>query len=136
MGFPGETEEQFNELLDFVKWARFDAAGCFTFFAEQGTDAAEMPDQVPDEIKQHRLETLMLTQQKIAFEKNEQKIGAQYHCLVDSIDENHVGQARYYGQAQQVDSVCLVGDCTANPGEFIEARVAETSEYDLVVEQI
>ncbi|MCK5175987.1 MAG: 30S ribosomal protein S12 methylthiotransferase RimO, partial [Planctomycetes bacterium] len=66
VGFPGETDGQFEELLDFVRWAKFDALGCFTFYPETGTSAADMPGQVPDEVKQHRSETLMLAQQEIA----------------------------------------------------------------------
>ena len=75
VGFPGETDEQFEELLEFVKWAKFDALGCFTFYAEEGTAAAAMPDQVPEKIKQQRADRLMQAQQKIAFAANRKRIG-------------------------------------------------------------
>ena len=136
VGFPGETERQFNELLEFVKWAEFDALGCFKFYPESGTGAAEMPSQVLDRIKQQRLEELMLTQQKIAFAKNKNRIGSTLTCLVDSVDAGGTGQGRFYGQAPDIDSVCLIKNCSAKPGEFINAKVVGTKDYDLIVEQI
>lgn len=135
VGFPGETDRRFTELADFVKWARFDALGCFEFYPESGTPAAEMSAQVPGEVKQQRLEELMLTQQKIAFEKNESRIGGKVICLVDSTDEDSC-RGRYYGQAPDIDSVCIVESCSAEPGQFIDAAVTGTRDYDLVVEQI
>ncbi len=83
VGFPGETQGEFEELVEFVKWARFDALGAFTYFPEAGTPAAEFPDQVPDEVKQARLEALMLAQQEIAFARNKERIGSRLTCLVD-----------------------------------------------------
>jgi len=135
VGFPGETDRQFAELADFVKWARFDALGCFEFYPEPGTPAAEMSEQVPDEVKQQRLEELMLTQQKIAFEKNESRVGGKVTCLVDSIDEDSC-RGRHYGQAPDIDSVCIIESSSAEPGQFIDAAVTGTRDYDLVVEQV
>lgn len=135
-GFPGETDEQFNELLEFVKWAQFDALGCFTFYPEIGTPAADMPNQVPDEIKQARADALMSAQQEIAFAKNQQRVGSTLKCLVDDLDEQGNAAGRYYGQAPHVDSICLVQGCKAGPGEFIRAKVTAAQDYDLVVEQI
>lgn len=135
-GFPGETDRQFAELLEFVKWADFDALGCFKFYPESGTDAARMTAQVPDEVKQQRFEELMLTQQKIAFAKNEKRIGGKLTCLVDSADGKGNGRGRYYGQAPDIDSICLIRNCTAVPGAFIETIVAGTKEYDLVVDPV
>ncbi|MHC4489253.1 MAG: 30S ribosomal protein S12 methylthiotransferase RimO [Planctomycetota bacterium] len=94
IGFPGETDRQFDELLDFVKWAEFDALGCFKFYPESGTGAAEMPAQVPEKIQQQRLEELMLTQQKIAFAKNKNRIGSKLTCLVDSVDSEGLAPGR------------------------------------------
>jgi len=85
VGFPGESDRHFAELLDFIKWAQFDALGCFKFYAETGTVAAQMPGQVPEKVKQQRLEELMITQQKIAFAKNKNRIGSKITCLVDSV---------------------------------------------------
>jgi len=136
VGFPGETDRQFNELVDFVRWAEFDALGCFKFYPEAGTDAAKMPAQVPDKIKQQRLEELMLTQQEIAFARNEGRIGSRLTCLVDSVDTGGLGRARFYGQAPDIDSVCIIRDCAAKPGQFIETRVVGTKDYDLLVDPV
>jgi ribosomal protein S12 methylthiotransferase len=136
VGFPGETDQQFEELLDFVKWARFDALGCFKFYPESGTFAVKLPGQVPDEIKQQRLDELMLTQQKIAFARNEERIGSRLTCLVDSIDSNGLGRGRFYGQAPDIDSLCIIKKCSAQPGQFIDTKVTAAQDYDLLVEQI
>ncbi len=136
VGFPGETDRQFNELLDFVKWAKFDALGCFRFYPESSTPAAKMPAQVPDRIKRQRLEEVMLTQQKIAFAKNEKRIGTKITCLLDSVDSKGTGRGRFYGQAPNIDSICIIKNCPANSGVFLNAKVVDTKDYDLLVEQI
>ena len=136
VGFPGETDRQFEELLDFVNWARFDALGCFKFYPESGTAAAELPDQVPDKVKQQRLDALMVAQQKIAFAKNKDRIGSDLACLLDSVDSEGLAKGRYYGQAPDIDSICIIEHCSAKPGQFIAAKVIGTQDYDLLVEQI
>lgn len=136
VGFPGETDEQFDELLEFVKWAKFDALGCFTFFAEKDTAAATMPHQIPEKIKQQRADRLMQTQQRIAFAANQRRIGTTLTCLVDSVDEHKTGEGRFYGQAPHIDSVCIINKCTATPGQFVKTRVTDVNGYDLIVEKI
>jgi ribosomal protein S12 methylthiotransferase len=136
VGFPGETDQQFEELLDFVKWARFDALGCFKFYPESGTSAAELPGQVPDRVKQQRFDELMLTQQQIAFAGNKKRIGSNLTCLVDSIAPEGLAKGRFYGQAPDIDSVCIIEKCSAKPGQFISTKVIGTQDYDLLVEQI
>jgi len=136
VGFPGETDRQFEELMDFVRWARFDALGCFKFYPESGTAAAELPGQVPDEVKQQRLDELMLTQQKIAFAHNKDRIAGKLTCLVDSVGPKRLGRGRYYGQAPDIDSVCIIKRCSAKPGQFINVKVVGTQDYDLLVKQI
>ena len=136
VGFPGETDRQFEELMDFVRWARFDALGCFKFYPESGTAAAELPGQVPDEVKQQRLDELMLTQQKIAFAHNKDRIAGKLTCLVDSVGPKRLGRGRYYGQAPDIDSVCIIKRCSAKPGQLIEVKVVGTQDYDLLVKQI
>jgi len=146
VGFPGETQGDFNELIEFIRRAQFDALGAFTYFPEAGTPAAEMPDQVPDEVKQARFDELMLAQQEIAFAKNRERIGGRLACLVDSCDRapgrrgkrrsRACGQGRYYGQAPDIDSICLIEGCSARPGQFVNVQVVGTREYDLLVEQI
>ncbi len=137
VGFPGESDEQFEELLEFVKWAGFDALGCFKYYPEQGTDAAKMPNQVPEDVKEQRVEQLMLTQQQIAFEKNQSRIGSTINCLVDSVDsKKRQGQGRFYGQAPDIDSICIINNCSAKAGQFINVKIIGRQEYDLVVEQV
>jgi ribosomal protein S12 methylthiotransferase len=139
VGFPGETDKQFDELIDFVRWAQFDALGCFQFYPESGTAAAQMPDQIPETVKQQRLEELMVTQQQIAFARNENRIGQTLTCLVDSDDRDPGApgcRGRHFGQAPDIDSVCFIRNCSVQPGQFIETKVVGTRDYDLFVEQI
>ena len=136
VGFPGETDRQFKELLEFIEWAEFDALGCFTFYPESGTAAGEMPAQIPDQVKKQRLDELMLTQQKIAFAKNKNRIGSKITCLVDSVDNEDTAQGRFYGQAPDIDSICIIQNCSARPGQFIDTKVVGTKDYDLLVQQI
>ena len=154
VGFPGETQGEFEELVEFVKGARFDALGAFTYFPEAGTPAAEFPDQVPNEIKQARLEALMLAQQEIAFARNKERMGSRLTCLVEEGGQRTedgrrrrrqsasrkapraIGRGRFYGQAPDIDSLCLIEGCSAAPGRFVETKVVGTRDYDLVVEQI
>jgi len=136
IGFPGETDQQFAELLDFIKWAEFDALGCFKFYPESGTSAAAMPGQVPDQVKEQRVEELMLTQQKIAFAKNKSRTDGKLTCIVDSVDNEGTGTGRFYGQAPDIDSVCIIRNCRAKPGQFVNTKVVDTRGYDLIVQQI
>lgn len=136
VGFPGETELQFEELLDFVRDVKFDALGCFKYYPESGTPAAKMPHQVPEDEKDRRVNELMLAQQQIAFEKNRQRIGTKLTCLVDSFGPDGSAHARYFGQAPEIDSFCILNRCYVRPGQFIEAKVTGTKDYDLIIEQI
>jgi ribosomal protein S12 methylthiotransferase len=136
VGFPDETGARFNELLEFIKWAHFDNLGCFPFYPEQGTPAANLPRQVPGSVKIHRVEKLMLAQQNIVFDKNKSRIGGTLTCLVDSIDKNHIAKARFYGQAPDIDPVCIIRDYRASAGSFINVKVTSFKNYDLICEQI
>jgi ribosomal protein S12 methylthiotransferase len=154
VGFPGETEKDFKELLEFVQQAQFDALGAFPFFPEAGTAAAEFPDQVPDEVKQARLDELMQAQQKIAFAANSRRIGSRLTCLVEvggrrpegeerrrsrSAIRNPqpaMGRGRFYGQAPDIDGICLIENGPVSPGQFVDAEVIATEGYDLLVRQI
>lgn len=134
-GYPGESEEVFEELLEFVRWARFDALGCFSFYAEAGTAAAELEGQVDEEIKTSRVERLMLAQQEIAFGRVKERRGEELLCLVDDVLEGR-GIGRFYGQAPHIDSVCHINNCKGQTGEFIRTKVVGSENYDLIVEQI
>lgn len=136
VGFPGETDERFEELLEFIQWAQFDALGAFPYFAESGTKAADLPDQVPNSLKQERLNRLMLAQQEIAFRKADEMKGKELTVLADEMDENGNLIGRFYGQAPQIDSVCLIQSPHVQPGRFIQTRVIGREGYDLLVEPI
>ena len=134
-GYPGETEEQFAELLDFVKWAQFDALGCFPFFAEVDTPAAVLASQVPDDVKDDRTDRLMSLQQAVIFDKMDRRIGSELTVLVDETqDDEAVG--RHAGQAPHIDSICRIQNCTAGPGQFIQTKITARDDYDFIVEQI
>lgn len=136
MGFPGETNRQFEELLDFVRWARFDALGCFLFYAEEGTPAAKMPGQVREAVKNERVERLMLTQQEIAFEKGRERIGHELLCLIDQVVDGRLGRGRFYGQAPEIDGICYIRDCSAKPGQLVKVKVTGSQDYDLLCRPI
>lgn len=136
VGFPGETDQQFDELLQFVEWAQFGALGCFRFYPESGTPAAEMAGQVSDETKQQRFDELMRLQQKIAFAQNKKRIGTQLLCLLDSVDSDGAGRGRFYGQAPEIDGLCILKNCSAKPGVFLDTKVVGAKDYDLIVEQV
>ncbi len=132
-GFPGETEADFAELLNFVKEFKFDALGVFEFSPEEGTPAFSMAEQVPDEVKADRAEQIMLAQQQIAFDANEQLIDTKLDVLIDGIDADGLCLGRHKGQAPEVDSVCLVTD-PRPAGEIFRAKVVGFEDYDLLVE--
>jgi ribosomal protein S12 methylthiotransferase len=136
VGFPGETDQQFKELLDFIKQVCFDAMGCFTFWPEQGTKAAELPGRIPQKIKDKRRESLMLAQQKIAFEKNKALKGQTVECLIDEIQPGQTAIGRFYGQSPHIDSVCLIENCHEPPGSFIKTKITGFKDYDLLAEKI
>ena len=135
VGFPGETDAQFAELLEFVKWAQFDALGCFPFFPELGTPAADLPGQVPDEVKDRRVDELMGLQQQIIFDKMDLRIGDTLTVLVDEVHDDHA-IGRYYGQAPHIDSVCIIENCTAHTGRFVNTTITGGDGYDFLVKQI
>jgi len=142
VGFPGETEEEFGGLLDFVKAIEFDKVGAFTFSPEPTTPSATMPDQVPDEVKQERYGRLMATQQPISLRKNQAQVGKRLEILVegegeiaDSGDPLLLG--RSYRDAPEIDGLVLVPGITGMPiGEMMEVHINGAMEYDLVGEPL
>ena len=142
VGFPGETDEQFDELLEFINWAQFDALGCFKYFPEEGTHAATLPDQVPEDIKNARIEEVMLRQQEIVFAKNNSRIASKITCLVDARESKRSFRGRFYGQAPDIDGVCLIQSKAKKtnpkllPGNFVDVKVVDFKDYDLIAEPI
>lgn len=135
-GFPGETEEQFLELNEFIREQRFERAGVFTYSYESDTPSAKLADPVPEEVMNARREHLMKTQQKIIFETNEQKVGQRVLALVDQKvpEEPNVWVGRTIADAPDIDGLVFI---TADgkklkPGDFIECEIVTTNGYDLV----
>lgn len=140
VGHPGEGEEEFNELLDFVKDAHFERLGAFTYSEEEGTyDAAHFPDSVPDEVKKERLDILMNEQSLISSAFNESRIGTEVVVLADYVNDDILVCRSEY-ESPEVDGEILVkfipgtmGECADSlVGRFFKVRITEADEYDLV----
>lgn len=135
-GFPGETEEDHQELLEFIDTMEFDRLGVFTYSAEEDTPAANMPDQIAEEVKQDRQAELMELQQEISFDKGNDKIGTCVEVMVEGkvADENaYVG--RTYGDAPNVDGYIFINtDTELMSGDFARVHVTGALEYDLIGE--
>ncbi len=134
VGFPGESEEEFETLLAFVRTARFDHLGVFTYSHEEGTSATQHDDDVPPEVKEERRDRLMAAQQQIAFAKNEARIGSVADVLVEGThaDTEDLLVGRTSTQAPEVDGQILINDGQAEPGTFARVVMTETAGYDLV----
>ena len=132
VGFPGETEKEFAELVEFVERFRFEALGVFEYSPEPGTPAAEMPGQVPPEVKAARAEAIMLAQQRIVMDANSNALGRRLRVLVDGQDDQGRTVGRHCGQAPEIDSECLLTR-PAPAGSFVQGVVENFEGYDLVV---
>lgn len=132
-GFPGETDAQFETLLRFVKEMRFDRMGAFAFSAEEDTAAALMPDQVPQAIREQRLEALMLVQQEISLERNRLRIGTVEQVLVEELREDGTALGRSPAEAPETDGLIEIANAqSADIGEFVTVRIKDAKPYDLV----
>lgn len=139
VGFPGETEEQFRTLREFVETQRFDKMGVFTYSREEDTPAYDMPDQVSEEVMQERYHELMSIQSRISEEKNQELEGRVLEVLIEGRDEEHTNIAggRSYREAPEVDGqVYVEGDEDSRPGDMIQVRVSQGFTYDIVGEKI
>lgn len=135
-GFPGETDEDFQELYDFVAKHRFERMGVFTYSLEPDTPAAKLPDQVPADVMQARQERLMQLQQEIAFEHNERQVGRTIDVILDQPvpGEKNVFTGRSAADAPDVDGLIFVtGDKQKlKPGDIVPVEIVATQEYDLI----
>ncbi|MBP3470204.1 MAG: 30S ribosomal protein S12 methylthiotransferase RimO [Lachnospiraceae bacterium] len=134
VGFPGETEEMFRELAAFVNEIEFDRLGVFTYSPEEDTVAAQMPEQIPEEVKEYRRDEIMQLQQEIAFEKAEAMIGRTVPVIIDGrLPEEGILVARTYMDAPGVDgNVFIETDRELYSGTIEKVRITESSEYDLI----
>ena len=132
-GFPGETEEQFEDLCNFVKEVQFDRLGCFAYSAEENTVAAKMDGQIEQEVKDKRAELVMQIQTGIMAQKQAEKVGQTVHVLCDGIDEeNGLYLCRTTGDAPEVDGcVCVSSEEPLYPGQFYDVLVEDSDLYDL-----
>ena len=135
VGFPGETEEDFQMLLDFLKEAQLDRVGCFKFSPVEGAPATEMADQVPEDIKEERFHRFMQLQQEISAERLKQKIGQTLDVIVDEIDDEGI-MGNTKSDAPEVDGLVYIENLSGTPvkvGEFIKVTITHSDEYDLWV---
>ncbi|MCO8061692.1 30S ribosomal protein S12 methylthiotransferase RimO [Acinetobacter lwoffii] len=140
VGFPGETEEDFQMLLDWLKEAQLDRVGCFTYSPVEGATANDLPDHVPEEIKQERYERFMQVQQEISAAKLQKRIGQTMTVLVDDLeDEFPVAVARSYADAPEIDGNVFVEDIDKSvikAGDLLEVEITDADEYDLYAKLI
>ncbi len=134
VGYPGESEAEFQGLLDFIEAIQFDKVGAFTFSPEPGTPAATLPDQIPDEVKQERWERLMALQQEISLRRNQAQVGRTLEVLVEGHNEG-VTLARSYRDAPEIDGYVLI-PATLPAGSFVDVRIRGAMEYDLLAEPL
>lgn len=137
VGFPGETEAQFNELMEFVKDVEFDRLGVFTYSNEEGTEAYSMPDQIREKEKKRRRDKLMKGQQKISLDKNQKLIGSKQTVLIDgpSPEAPYLLEGRTYGHAPEVDGVVYITDTAGDmpsPGKMTLVEITDAHPYDLI----
>jgi ribosomal protein S12 methylthiotransferase len=134
VGFPGETDAEFEELLDFVKEAKFERLGAFPYSFEPDTPATRLPDHLPEEVKLARRDRIMEAQQAVAFEWSSQQVGKTLDVMVDGPDPevpNHV-LARSYADAPDIDGLVRVKGKNLRPGDLVRVKVTAADGYDLV----
>lgn len=131
VGFPGETEDDFQQLLDFLKEAQLDRVGCFQYSPVEGAKANDLPDHVPDDIKQERYDRFMQLQQEISTERLKLKVGQVLQVLIDEVDdEGAIG--RSFADAPEIDGcVYLNGEENVKPGDMVNVLIEHSDEYDL-----
>jgi ribosomal protein S12 methylthiotransferase len=135
VGFPGETDAEFRELLGFLEEAQFDRLGAFAYSPQEGTRAMQYPDDVPDDVKRDRLEELLEVQRAISAERLSRFVGREVAVLIDRVADpidtgaTHVGRVPW--QADDVDGVTYLGEGGwAGPGSFVRARLTDSLDYD------
>lgn len=135
-GFPGETQEDHEELMGFIDEMEFDRLGVFTYSPEEGTPAAEMPDQVQEEVKEERRDELMELQQEISFDKGNERVGQEVLVMVEGkVSGESAYIARTYGDAPKVDGYIFIQTGEAlMTGDFAKVRITGALEYDLIGE--
>lgn len=134
VGFPGETEENFQELRDFVEEFKFDYAGVFKYSREEDTVAYKLPNQVDEEVKERRYADLVNLQSEIAEKKNRKLLGSIVDVMIDGVstESEYLLEGRTRGQALEIDGKVLTTDGTARPGEIVKVKIEQNFEYDFI----
>ena len=134
VGFPGETEEQFEEILEFIQEQEFDRVGCFKYSPEEGTKGAVLPGAVDEEVKEHRYQKLMALQRKISRKKHKKYIGQTISVIIEGYsDETELLlQGRTSQQAPEIDGLVYINDGMANVGDIVAVEITDAHDYDLV----
>jgi ribosomal protein S12 methylthiotransferase len=137
VGYPGETEEHFQELKQWVADMRFERLGCFTYSHEENTHAYNLEDNVPEEVKQDRANQIMELQAQISWELNQEKIGQEFKVLIDRKEGNHyIGRTEF--DSPDVDNEVLL-DATSQylkTGDFVQVKITEATDFDLYGEVV
>ncbi|MGE3636888.1 MAG: MiaB/RimO family radical SAM methylthiotransferase, partial [Sandaracinaceae bacterium] len=136
VGHPGETEADFEALLDFVTWARFDRIGVFRYSKEESTRSGEMEDEVPEELAEERRDRLLAAQAPISRAKVRAMLGTDVDVLVERVSEESelLLEGRWWGQAPEIDGKVYLANGEARPGEIRRAYVTQAAEHDLVAD--
>ncbi|MGE6126307.1 30S ribosomal protein S12 methylthiotransferase RimO [Aeromonas rivipollensis] len=131
VGFPGETEEEFQMLLDFIDKAELDRVGCFKYSPVEGAKANELPDPVPEDVQEERFQRFMELQQQVSVRKLARKVGQEMTVLIDEVDEEGA-TGRSFADAPEIDGlVYLNGETDLKPGDLVKVHIDEADEYDL-----
>lgn len=137
VGFPGETEEDFEELLTFIREAELDRVGCFTYSPVEGATANDLPNPVPEDVKEARKERFMAVQEEISARRLERRVGQTMQVLVDEIDDEGTAICRSYADAPEIDGLVFVEDAAdMRAGEFYSVKIVDCSEHDLWGERL
>lgn len=137
-GFPGETEEEFQYLLDFLKEARLNRVGCFAYSPVEGAAANDLPGALPESVRVERRERFMEVQSEISKELLREKVGKTIKVLVDEApDEDGIATARSTADAPDIDGLVFIeNNPNVKPGDFVDVKVTDSSDYDLFAEVV
>ncbi|GGH71937.1 30S ribosomal protein S12 methylthiotransferase RimO [Phaeocystidibacter marisrubri] len=136
-GYPGETEEDFQTMLQWVQDQRFERLGVFTYSHEENTHAYKLEDDVPDEVKRERADAIMAVQQEISWDKNQELVGKTYRVLVDRVEGEHFVARTEFDSPDVDNEVLIPAESTyVRVGDFVNVKILEATDYDLLAEVV